>query len=76
MAQKLLRQPNTSASKTEIMLHRMPYAKVFAIHRSVEGQSLGLKRNGGTGEVSHLSKQVKYLVFEASEFNLINFLNL
>ncbi|XP_059162106.1 cyclin-dependent kinase 12-like isoform X2 [Physella acuta] len=54
MAQKLLRQPNASASKTEIMLHRMPYAKVFAIHRSVEGQSLGLKRNGGTGEIIYV----------------------
>ncbi|CAG5116416.1 unnamed protein product [Candidula unifasciata] len=51
-AQKLLKQ--APSSNIELMLHRMPYAQVFAIHRSAEGQSLGIKRNGGTGEIIYV----------------------
>uniref|UniRef100_A0A0B7BG52 PH domain-containing protein n=1 Tax=Arion vulgaris TaxID=1028688 RepID=A0A0B7BG52_9EUPU len=55
-AQKLLKHPSSSSSssKIEINLHRMPYAKVFAIHRNAEGQSLGIKREGGTGEIVYV----------------------
>ena len=49
VAQKLLKGATTP--KITMVLHRMPYAKVFAIRRDAEGQSLGIKREGGSGEV-------------------------
>ncbi|XP_055881675.1 uncharacterized protein LOC106061045 isoform X1 [Biomphalaria glabrata] len=51
-AQKLLKQPNPS--KVDVTLQRMPYAKVFAIRKNTEGQSLGIKREGGTGEIVYV----------------------
>ncbi|BFZ00991.1 hypothetical protein BsWGS_04029 [Bradybaena similaris] len=51
-AHKLLKQ--APDCNIELKLHRMPYAKVFAIHRNAEGQSLGIKRNGGTGEIVYV----------------------
>jgi hypothetical protein len=40
------------AENIEISIRRLPNAKVFAIQRSAEGESLGIKRDGGTAEVS------------------------
>ncbi|GFO50451.1 syntenin-2 [Plakobranchus ocellatus] len=52
IAQKLLR--GATSPKITVMLHRMPFAKVFAIRRDAEGQSLGIKREGGTGEIVYV----------------------
>ncbi|GFR73798.1 flocculation protein FLO11-like [Elysia marginata] len=57
IAQKLLKGSTTP--KITVILHRMPYAKVFAIRRDAEGQSLGIKREGGSGEslqIPHFSE--------------------
>lgn len=34
------------------IIKRVPFGKIFAVRRSEEGQDLGIKRDGGTGEVS------------------------
>ncbi|KAH9518570.1 hypothetical protein Btru_017193 [Bulinus truncatus] len=52
MAQKLLKQPNPS--KVDVVLKRMPFAKVIAIRKNSEGQNLGIKREGGTGEIVYI----------------------
>lgn len=50
-AQALKLLKNSSADVIEMLIKRMPHAKVLAIRRSAEGESIGIKRNGGTGEV-------------------------
>ena len=40
------------ADYVELTIRRLPYANVYAIQRSMEGENLGLKREGGTGEVN------------------------
>ncbi|XP_012939292.1 mucin-17 [Aplysia californica] len=52
MAYKLLK--HVTDPKIEVVMRRMPFAKVFAIRRSAEGQSLGIKREGGTGEIIYV----------------------
>ncbi|RUS73755.1 hypothetical protein EGW08_018492 [Elysia chlorotica] len=52
VAQKLLR--GASTPKITLVLHRMPFARVFAIRRDAEGQSLGIKREGGSGEIVYV----------------------
>ena len=39
------------ADLVEVTIRRLPNASAFAIQRSVEGENLGIKREGGTGEV-------------------------
>lgn len=36
----------------ELTIRRLPNASAFAIQRSMEGENIGIKREGGTGEVS------------------------
>ena len=52
VAYKLLK--NASEPKIEVELRRMPHATVLAIRRNAEGENLGIKREGGTGEVRAL----------------------
>lgn len=52
VAQKLLKGATTP--KITVSLHRMPFAKVFSIRRDAEGQSLGIKREGGSGEIVYV----------------------
>ena len=40
------------ADYVELTIRRLPNASVFAIQRNMEGENLGIKREGGTGEVS------------------------
>ena len=54
MAHKLIKHC-TEEDKVQFLIRRMPKGKVFAIRRLVNGESLGISRNGGTAEVSPLS---------------------
>ncbi|KAL4231615.1 hypothetical protein ACF0H5_009195 [Mactra antiquata] len=45
---------NIKADTVEITIRRLPLAKVFAIQRSNEGESLGIKREGGTAEIVYV----------------------
>ena len=40
------------AEYVELTIRRLPNASVFAIQRGNEGENLGIKREGGTAEVS------------------------
>ncbi|XP_060597687.1 uncharacterized protein LOC132751519 isoform X3 [Ruditapes philippinarum] len=51
-AHKLVK--NVKAENIEISIRRLPNAKVFAIQRSAEGESLGIKRDGGTAEILYI----------------------
>ena len=51
MAHKLIKHCSDE-DKLVFMVRRMPRGKVFAIRRLVNGESLGITRNGGTAEVS------------------------
>lgn len=42
------------ADYVELTIRRLPYANVYAIQRSMEGENLGLKREGGTGEIIYI----------------------
>lgn len=42
------------ADYVELTIRRLPNASVFAIQRSMEGESLGIKREGGTGEIVYI----------------------
>ena len=57
MAHKMLRHP--SVDPVEMLVKRTPYAKVLAIRRVAEGQNIGIKRNGGTAEVSKRTSAVR-----------------
>ncbi|XP_013383663.1 flocculation protein FLO11 [Lingula anatina] len=37
--------------KVNFLIRRLPHGRVFAIRRSAEGESLGIKREGGTAEI-------------------------
>ena len=50
MAQKVLKHPITDP--VEMLVRRLPHAQVLAIRRLAEGENIGIKRNGGTAEVS------------------------
>lgn len=51
MAHKLIKHSDDSA-KITFILRRVPNARVFLLKRSEDGESLGIRRDGGTGEVS------------------------
>lgn len=42
------------ADYVELTIRRLPNASVFAIQRSMEGENLGIKREGGTGEIVYV----------------------
>ena len=42
------------ADLVEVTIRRLPNASAFAIQRSVEGENLGIKREGGTAEVCYM----------------------
>ena len=48
-ALKLLRSSNEA--KIEMVIRRMPLAKVISIRKNLDGEGLGIKRDGGSGEV-------------------------
>ena len=50
MAHKMLKHP--TGDTVEMLVRRTPHALVLAIRRMAEGQNIGIKRNGGTAEVS------------------------
>ena len=50
-AQKIVK--HIKAEFVELTIRRLPNASVFAIQRSVEGENLGIKREGGTAEVHY-----------------------
>ncbi|KAL5021498.1 hypothetical protein ScPMuIL_000653 [Solemya velum] len=52
MAQKHLR--GIMAVEVELTIKRLPYGQVFIIKRSAEGESLGIKREGGTAEIIYV----------------------
>ena len=35
----------------EVVVQRLPHAKVLSVRRAAEGETLGFKREGGSGEV-------------------------
>ncbi|CAH1783070.1 unnamed protein product [Owenia fusiformis] len=49
-AQKIIKH-SPAGEKLTFIAYRAPYAKAYAIKRSAEGQSLGIKREGGTSEI-------------------------
>ena len=49
MAKKALKSCNTE--QIDLVIKRLPYAKVMAIRRQQTGENLGLQRLGGTAEV-------------------------
>lgn len=51
-ANKLVK--NVKAENIEITIRRLPNARVFAIQRAAEGESLGIKREGGTAEILYI----------------------
>ncbi|XP_041368938.1 uncharacterized protein LOC121383171 [Gigantopelta aegis] len=53
MANKLIKSAK-SLSSVDIVVRRLPHAKVLSIRRSAEGESLGIKREGGTGEIIYV----------------------
>ncbi|PVD30767.1 hypothetical protein C0Q70_10042 [Pomacea canaliculata] len=52
MAVKLLK--HQTAEVVEVMVKRIPYGQVIAIRRSAEGESLGIRRVGGTAEIEYV----------------------
>ncbi|XP_076461879.1 uncharacterized protein LOC143294318 [Babylonia areolata] len=52
MAQKMLKHPPVDL--VEMLVKRTPHARVLAIRRVAEGQSIGIKRNGGTAEILYV----------------------
>lgn len=51
-AHKLIK--NVKAESIEVTVRRLPHGKVFAIQRTVEGENLGIKREGGTAEIVYV----------------------
>ena len=49
-AKRFFRQ-NTTGFTVELVLRRLPLAKVLAITRKLDRQPLGIRREGGTAEV-------------------------
>ncbi|KAL8617722.1 hypothetical protein ACOMHN_053555 [Nucella lapillus] len=52
MALKMLKHPPVDL--VGMLVKRTPHAKVMAIRRVAEGQSIGIKRNGGTAEILYV----------------------
>ncbi|XP_046562073.1 uncharacterized protein LOC124271053 [Haliotis rubra] len=50
-AMKILKH---ASKPMEVVVRRIPNARVFEIRRSAEGQSLGIRREGGTGEILYV----------------------
>ena len=50
MAQKLIKHCSED-DKITFIIQRIPNGKIFAVRRSENGESLGIRREGGTGEV-------------------------
>ena len=48
----------------ELTIRRLPNASVFAIQRNMEGENLGIKREGGTGEVGIVLRSRERAVLE------------
>ncbi len=76
MAHKLIKNCAVSDDITFI-IKRMPQAKVFLLRRTVEGEALGFKREGGTAEVNRggnfLRKTLKLGVHTAKRFLFSSF---
>ena len=53
-ALKMLKHPVVEL--VEMLVKRTPHAQVLAIRRVAEGQNIGIKRNGGTAEVSQRTR--------------------
>ena len=51
MATKLIKSC-TNMDSINIVIQRLPHAKVFGFRRTVDGESLGISRMNGTAEVS------------------------
>ena len=74
-AQKIIKHAS-SEEKVAFVVRRVPYAKMFAIKRSAEGESLGFRRDGGTAEVSrdwnlkNFHDTILLLTFPKSFFNM------
>ena len=51
VAQKLIKHSGEH-DRITFILQRTPHARVLAIKREVEGEPLGIRRQGGTAEVS------------------------
>ncbi|KAL0269699.1 UNVERIFIED_CONTAM: hypothetical protein PYX00_007339 [Menopon gallinae] len=49
-AQKIIR--NSNNIYIELIIRRVPFGRVFALHRSSEGQNLGIVQEGNTAEIS------------------------
>ena len=65
MAQKLIKHCSDE-DKITFIIRRVPHAKVFAIRRSENGESLGIRREGSTGEVqSTVSPKRKYTLLSS-----------
>ena len=52
MARKLIKYCSDE-DKITFIIRRVPHGKIFAVRRSQDGESLGIRREGGTGEVRH-----------------------
>ncbi|XP_071168867.1 uncharacterized protein [Mytilus edulis] len=52
MAKKVLKSCNTE--QIDLVIKRLPYAKVMAIRRHQTGENLGLQRLGGTAEITYV----------------------
>ncbi|XP_052101427.1 uncharacterized protein LOC127735318 [Mytilus californianus] len=52
MAKKALKSCNTE--QMDLVIKRLPYAKVMAIRRHQTGENLGLQRLGGTAEITYV----------------------
>ena len=50
MAQKLIKHCSEE-DKITFIIRRVPHGKIFAVRRTENGESLGIRREGGTGEV-------------------------
>ena len=55
------------ADLVEVTIRRLPNASAFAIQRSVEGENLGIKREGGTGEVCYMGLCGTKPIFRVSD---------
>lgn len=55
--QEVVRVTKCQAVTVEFVVRRLPFAKVFAIKRDVEGQDLGLVRERGTPEIAEVKPE-------------------
>lgn len=56
MATKLIKSC-TNMDSINIVIRRLPHAKVFGFRRTVEGESLGINRTNGTAEIVYVSPE-------------------